>query len=180
MLSRTTLIHFTALTAGIGWRVYFLLLMCFAAFLLLHQAIERVFSTQTTRMTVRLCSVPQLNYLQHESLWYVIRSMVPGNNLTAIDYNSCVTKRIVHMTIALTMFMAITLHQSVLLQALMVEIHSTAIDTLSAVSHARQERAVHTHFAFFSLCVSSLLAFLLKCAQAKRSVCEQFDRGNSE
>ena len=74
--------------------------------------------------------MPQLSHFQYEPVWQLIRSMVPGNDLTAIDYGSCATKHILHMTIALTMFMAMALYQSVLLQALMVEMCFAAKKTL--------------------------------------------------
>lgn len=105
--------------------------------------------------------------------------MVPGSNLTAIDYSSSVTKRIVHMTIALTMFMAMTLHQSVLLEALVVELGLTAKKHFSAALHACQKRTVHTNFALLPF-VCFCLAFLLKHIRAKHLVYEEFDPGDSE
>ena len=57
---------------------------------------------------------------KYEPVWHVLRAFIPGSDLVAIDYSTCIAKHILHMTIAMTVFVAMTLHQSVLLQALMV------------------------------------------------------------
>ena len=49
-----------------------------------------------------------------------MHACLPGPNLTAFNYRLSAAKHILHMTIAITVFMAMTVHQSVLLQALMV------------------------------------------------------------
>ena len=131
-------------------------------------------------MTIRLCSVPQLDHFQHEPVWRLIRSLVPGTNLTVIDYKSCISKHMLHMTVALTMFMMMTLHQSVLLQALMVEICFTAQNAFFLQLHTpgKSERftLILLPRPFEYLC----LALLLKRTGAKRPARKQFDSGDSE
>ena len=49
-----------------------------------------------------------------------MHACLPGPNLTSFNYRLSVAKHILHVIIAVTVFMAMTVHQSVMLQALMV------------------------------------------------------------
>ena len=49
-----------------------------------------------------------------------MHACLPGPNVTSFNYRLSAAKHILHMAIAITVFIAMTVHQSVLLQALMV------------------------------------------------------------
>ena len=58
--------------------------------------------------------------LQREPIWRALCACVPGSNTSGFETASSITKRVLYLTFGITVFMAATLYQSVLLKALMV------------------------------------------------------------
>ena len=75
-----------------------------------------------------------------------MHACLPGSNLTSFNYRLSVTKHILHLTIAITVFMAMTVHQTVLLQALMVSSRDSnslkvffQLQTSAIIKHSARE-----------------------------------------